>query len=252
MLRADLGSGDPGCLVGHRVERLQQASYGFEKGARFALKRGELAVGLLCGTQRPDASQGCHDRYQDWAMSHGRRLARGRRFRTSQTWAAVLTHEPMQSRAMSSAFALAGTLVLFGGCSQGEGDRCEISSDCSSGLTCSFSTDSPHNGICSPTSSPGSGGSTGQDAAGGSTGSAADAGSDGPVAEVYASADGPGAAMDTTDDAPALLADAASDDLMAAADAAASVDTVVAADDATVGEDTSADAEVADSLSATD
>jgi hypothetical protein len=69
---------------------------------------------------------------------------------------------------------------------------------------------------------------------------------------VYASADGPVAQVDTTDDAAALLADAASDDLVAAADAADSVDAVLAADDATEGEDTSPDAEVADSLSATD
>ena len=121
----------------------------------------------------------------------------------------------MQSsfRAISLAFALAGTLVLCGGCSQGEGDRCEIPSDCASGLVCRYSTDSPHNGICSPTSSPGSGGSTGQDAAG-----------------------------------PVSTPDAASDDGAGAADATSSVDSQVVADGATVGEDHAPDAEAADSL----
>ena len=76
---------------------------------------------------------------------------------------------------MSLAFALAGTLVLGAGCSQGEGDRCEIDSDCASGLVCA-DTGSRHNGICRR---PGSGGSTGQDAAG--SGVVADAASDGPA-----------------------------------------------------------------------
>ena len=126
----------------------------------------------------------------------------------------------MQSsfRAISLAFALAGTLVLCGGCSQGEGDRCEIPSDCASGLVCRYSTDSPHNGICSPISSPGSGGSTGQDAAGGSAGPAADAAGDGPVAAEDAGADGPVVALDSAGDAPAV-----------AADLAASVEAAVAA-----------------------
>jgi hypothetical protein len=147
-----------------------------------------------------------------------------------------------RSRAISLAFALAGTLVLCGGCSQGEGDRCEIDSDCSSDLVCRFPTDSPHNGICSPIST-GSAGSTGQDAAGGSTGSAADAASDGPVAAVDAGSDGSVAAVDVdaADDAPAE-----------AADAATGVDAPVVDDGASVAGDVSPDAEAADSLSATD
>ena len=64
---------------------------------------------------------------------------------------------------MSLAFALAGTLVLGFGCSQGEGDRCQIDSDCSSGLIC---RGGPMNGICRASTNPGTGGSTGQDAAG--------------------------------------------------------------------------------------
>jgi hypothetical protein len=120
----------------------------------------------------------------------------------------------MQSsfRAMSLAFALVGTLVLCVGCSQGEGDRCQIDSDCSSGLVC---RGGPTNGICSRTSIPnsGSGGSTGQDAAG-----------------------------------PVSTLDAASDDGAGAADATSSVDSQVVADGATVGEDHAPDAEAADSL----
>ena len=75
----------------------------------------------------------------------------------------MLTHGPMLSslRAISLACAFAGTLGLCAGCSQGEGDRCEITSDCSSGLTCA-PTGSPHNGVCRPISSPG----TVEDAAG--------------------------------------------------------------------------------------
>ena len=156
-------------------------------------------------------------------MSHGRRLARGRRFRTSQTWAAVLTHEPMQSsfRAMSLVFALAGSLVFCVGCSQGEGGRCEIDSDCASGLICSV-TGSPHNGVCRPISSPGGGGGT-----------------------------VPAVVADAGDDSSAMEADAGDDGPAVEADAAASVDAGVAADGA-VGVDTLPDAQAATDLSATD
>jgi len=120
----------------------------------------------------------------------------------------------MQSsfRAMSLAFALVGTLVLCVGCSQGEGDRCQIDSDCSSGLIC---RGGPKNGVCrASTSNPGTGGSTGQDAAG-----------------------------------PASTSDAASDVLMVAADAA---DAPATADGVTVGSDAAPDSDAADDSSATD
>ena len=40
---------------------------------------------------------------------------------------------------------LACCLLFVGSCSQGEGGRCQINSDCASGLTCS---DTTGNGIC--------------------------------------------------------------------------------------------------------
>ena len=107
---------------------------------------------------------------------------------------------------MSLACALAGTLVLCAGCSQGEGDRCEIDSDCSSGLVCS-PTGSPHNGVCRPTSSPGSGGSTGQDAAG-------------PVSTPDAASDGPAVAADTASDDTPVAADSGVDTALDAGAAA--------------------------------
>jgi hypothetical protein len=60
-----------------------------------------------------------------------------------------------------SAYAFAGALVLLGGCHQGEGERCEVDSDCAGDLYCA-PTPSPHNGVCRPKASVGSGGSTGQ------------------------------------------------------------------------------------------
>lgn len=126
---------------------------------------------------------------------------------------------------MSLAFALAGTLVLCGGCSQGEGDRCEINSDCASGLVCAATTGSVHNGVCRR---PGSGGGTGQDAAG-------------PVSTPDAASDG-----------PAVVADAGGEGPFVAADAATSVDAPVMADDATVGVDDAPDAKAAADLSSTD
>ena len=128
----------------------------------------------------------------------------------------------MQSsfRVISLACAFAGTLGLLAGCSQGEGDRCEVDSDCSSGLICS-PTGSPHNGVCRPISNPGAGGSTGQDAAS-------------PVATADAASDG-----------PAVTADVGGG---AAADAAAILD----AAGADGGVDTPLEAEAVDSLSATD
>lgn len=113
---------------------------------------------------------------------------------------------------MSLAFVLAGTLVLGFGCSQGEGDRCQIDTDCSSGLVC---RGGPKNGVCrASTINPGTGGSTGQDAAG-----------------------------------PASTSDAASDVLMVAADAA---DAPAVADGVTVGSDAALDSDAADDSSATD
>ncbi len=136
----------------------------------------------------------------------------------------------MQSsfRAISLACAFAGTLGFCAGCSQGEGDRCEVLSDCASGLVCSFTTGSPHNGTCKPTSNPGPGGNPGQDAAGG------------------------GSAVDAATDGPALVEDATIDDLAVATDSAAGVDAAVVADGATVGADTSPDAEAAADLLSTD
>jgi hypothetical protein len=40
--------------------------------------------------------------------------------------------------------------LFVSGCKQGEGDRCEVDSDCSGGLVCSFSLNRA-NGVCSPT-----------------------------------------------------------------------------------------------------
>ena len=124
-------------------------------------------------------------------------------------------------RAICLACAFAGALVFCAGCSQGEGDRCEILSDCASGLTCAY-TGSPHNGVCRPISSPGGGGGT--------------------VPAVVADAGDASSAMETDagDDGPAVEADAA-----------ASVDAGVAADGA-VGVDTPPDAQAATDLSATD
>jgi hypothetical protein len=85
---------------------------------------------------------------------------------------------------MSLAFALVGTFVLGVGCSQGEGDRCQIDSDCNSGLVC---RGGPKNGICQPSTIPGTGGSTGQDAAG--PASTSDAASDVPMATSDAASD---------------------------------------------------------------
>jgi hypothetical protein len=97
---------------------------------------------------------------------------------------------------MNLAFALAGSLVLFAGCSQGEGDRCQINSDCASGLFCA-PTGSPGNGICQ-NSNPGTGGSTGQDAAG-------------PLVTPDASNDVPTVAADAADGESTLDAEAAAD-----------------------------------------
>ena len=99
---------------------------------------------------------------------------------------------------MNLAFALAGSLLLFVGCSQGEGDRCQINSDCASGLFCE-PTGSPGNGICQ-NSNPGTGGSTGQDAAG-------------PLVKPDASSDVPTVAADAADAGgeSALDAEAAAD-----------------------------------------
>ena len=110
----------------------------------------------------------------------------------------------MQSsfRAISLASALAVTLGFCAGCSQGEGDRCEIPSDCAAGLVC---TGLPHNSVCTRPSNPGSagaGGSTSQDAAG--PVSVADAASDGPRAAEVAVSDGPAAAADAGVDAPVV------------------------------------------------
>ena len=51
---------------------------------------------------------------------------------------------------------LALALLLAGGCGQNEGGRCQISSDCASGLVCS---DSSGNGVCRPSGAVTSGGS---------------------------------------------------------------------------------------------
>jgi len=130
----------------------------------------------------------------------------------------VLTHEPMQSsfRAMSLVFALAGSLVFCVGCSQGEGGRCEIDSDCASGLICSV-TGSPHNGVCKAKTNPG------------------------PVSTADAASSGPVSTEDAANDAPA-----------GTADAAGPADAAVAADGATVGVDTAPDADAAADLSVTD
>ncbi len=122
---------------------------------------------------------------------------------------------------MSLACALAGTLVLCVGCSEGEGGRCEIDSDCSSGLVCRF-TGSPYNGVCTPNLVPGSGGSGGST---GAAGSVADAADEGPVAAADAGADGLLAAVDTASDS---------------------------AESATVGGDYAPDAEAAADLLSTD
>jgi hypothetical protein len=102
---------------------------------------------------------------------------------------------------MSLAFALAGTPVLLLGCSQGEGDRCEINSDCASGLFCS-PTGSPHNGVCKPSVT---GGSPSQDAAA-------------PVATPDAASDVPNIAADASADAPVTVGGDASPDADAADD----------------------------------
>jgi hypothetical protein len=129
-------------------------------------------------------------------------------------------------RAICLACAFAGTLVLCAGCSQGEGDRCEITSDCSSGLVCASIV--AHNGVCRPVSSPGAVGGTVEDAAGPAVGT--DAGDGGAAGEADAGDDGPAGE----------------------ADAVASVDAGAAADGATVGVDTLPDAEAATDLSAAD
>ena len=113
---------------------------------------------------------------------------------------------------MSLAFALVGTLVLCGGCTQGVGDRCQVPSDCANGLSCA-PTGSPGNGICQ-NSNLASGGNPGQDAA-----------------------------------APVATPDAASDVPTVAADAGGAP---VAADGPSVGGDTVPDAEAADDSSVTD
>jgi hypothetical protein len=119
-------------------------------------------------------------------------------------------------RAICLACVFAGALVFCAGCSQGEGDRCEILSDCASGLTCAY-TGSPHNGVCRPISSPSGGGGLVEDAAG-----------------------------------PAGVTDAGDDGAAAEEDAAPSVDAGAAADDATVGVDILPDAQAATDLLATD
>jgi hypothetical protein len=48
---------------------------------------------------------------------------------------------------MKLVHVFAGSLVLFAGCSQGEGDRCQTESDCASGLTCVGAT---NNMVCKP------------------------------------------------------------------------------------------------------
>lgn len=146
-------------------------------------------------------------------------------------------------RAMILTCACAGTFVFGVGCSQGEGDRCEVDSDCKGGLICA-PTGSTHNGVCRSKSSPGTGGTGGGvgqdaaipvshlDAAGDSSVIAADAGSDGSALAVDLAV----GTTDAVDDGPAVPTDAA-----------ASVDGVV-----TVGGDASPDAEAADGPAATD
>jgi hypothetical protein len=116
---------------------------------------------------------------------------------------------------------LAGTLMLFGGCSQGEGDRCQIDSDCASGLICAVSS---INGVCRPKGSTGTGGTTGQTSSTSlvDAGTKADAARDAPVEVATAPADAsndssaspPDAGVnpaDTSADRPALVTEAGSD-----------------------------------------
>ena len=76
MLGADVGSGVPGRLIGHGIERLQKAGHGFEKGARLAFKRRQLACPLFRGPQADcsETGQGGHGHDQNPTTSHGRRL----------------------------------------------------------------------------------------------------------------------------------------------------------------------------------
>jgi len=66
-------------------------------------------------------------------------------------------------RTHRATFGLCGLsllLLLGGGCGQNEGGRCQVTSDCASGLVCSEGTTG--NGVCR---SPGAAGTVGQDAA---------------------------------------------------------------------------------------
>jgi len=137
--------------------------------------------------------------------------------------------------------AFAGAFVLCVGCKQGDGDRCQVDSDCGSGLVCR-QTGSPGNGICK-SSNPGEGtivGGTDQDAAV----SESDAASDDSTAE--AASDGSDLAADAAAGVDAVLVTDAAASGDATDDSAARVDVLVAADDATVGADAVLDAEAAD------
>ena len=92
---------------------------------------------------------------------------------------------------------------LFAGCKQGNGDRCEVPSDCESNFCIQCPGGDFQNLICSdmlnpicPTSSTGAGGSTVSTGAGGATGTGGATGDSG---------------IDTAPDAPARGADAGGD-----------------------------------------
>jgi len=64
-----------------------------------------------------------------------------------------MVSQPTMRRIPGLPYCLVGLMavfLLFAGCGQGEGGRCQINSDCSSGLTCSEVTGG--NGICKSSS----------------------------------------------------------------------------------------------------